>query len=482
MVREERNIQNSEDLSRKEKWYHINTSMLTSKGLNFFYGGKYSSYEPYIILFLISIGLDPVQAGFVGGIRLIGTIAGGFLWGIIADSKKCYRAIIVITSLGNIATMMLQPLVSLWIGKPEYNKCPRESLPAINSTIRANNKTLALAPHRDPNENRYFLFYIILFINISQKLFESCHPGFADSGVMERCRSQPNQPNFGFQRMFGPIGFTSAILITNLVLDYFPVAGITCYTAIFLINSLFSIGYLINGYMVFTGLKFNNKAEKRNEGVMQKLKKALSFHMFFFLLTVLVMGILYGVFMNFTSVLVTEIDAPSIINGLSFAVSGIATAIAYVFGTWIINIVHGTWNSLFLCFFSYFIRFLAMYYLRNPWLMPLLQIFHGFGYGLFMITCINHIKDCFEPAIRTTMYSVFNTLHTGVGVIIVNIAAGKIYKEFNARILFLMASLLALMWSTFLLIFILALKLVKLLPKRRSEEMEMLQNKMLDKF
>lgn len=80
------------------------------------------------------------------------------------------------------------------------------------------------------------------------------------------------------------------------------------------------------------------------------------------------------------------------------------------------------------------------------------------------------------------MYSVFNTLHTGVGVIIVNIAAGKIYKEFNARILFLIASLLALMWSTFLLIFILALKLVKLLPKRRSEEMEMLQNKMLDKF
>ena len=479
MVCEKRKIENSEDLLRKGKWYHINTSMLTSKGLNFFYGGKYSSYEPYIILFLISIGLDPVQAGFIGGIRLIGTIAGGFLWGIIADSKKCYRAIIVITSLGNIVTMMLQPLVSLWIGKPEYNKCPRESIPVINFTIRANNKTLALTPHRDPNE---FLFYMILFINILQKLFESCHPGFADSGVMEKCRSQPNQPNFGFQRMFGPIGFTSAILITNLVLDYFPEAGITCYTAIFLMNSLFSIGYLINGCMVFTGLKFNIKAEKRSKGVMQKLKKALSFHMLFFLLTVLVMGILYGVFINFTSVLVTEIDAPSIINGLSFAVSGIAAMLAYVFGTWMINFVHGTWNSLFLCFFSYFFRFLAMYYLRNPWLIPLLQIFHGLGYGLFMITCINHIKDCFEPAIRTTMYSVFNTLHTGVGVIIVNIAAGKIYKDFNARILFLMASLLALMWCMFLLIYILALKLVKLLPKRSREEMEMLQNKMLDKF
>lgn len=474
MVPEKRKNENPGDLLRKGKWYHINTSMLTSKGLNFFYGGKYSSYEPYIILFLISIGLDPVQAGFVGGIRLLGTIAGGFLWGIIADSKKCYRTIIVVTSLGNIVTMMLQPLVSLSIGEPEYNKCPREFLPVINSTVMANNKTIVLAPHRHQNENNYLLFYMILFINILQKLFESCHPGFADSGVMEKCRSQANQPNFGFQRMFGPIGFTSAVLITNLVLDYFPEAGITCYTAIFLMNSLFSIGYLISGYMVFTGLKFNNKAEKRNEGVIQKLKKALSFHLFFFLLTVLVMGILYGVFINFTSVLVTDIDAPSIINGLSFAVSGIATMLAYVFGTWLIKVVHGTWNSLFLCFCSYFIRFLAMYYLRNPWLIPLLQIFHGLGYGLFMITCINHIKNCFEPAIRTTMYSVFNTLHMGVGVIIVNIAAGKIYKDFNARILFLMASSLALMWSIFLLVYILTLKFIKLLPKRNSEEIEML--------
>lgn len=470
-----RNIKNSEDFLRNGKRYHIDTSMVTSKALNFCYAGK-SCYEPYIILFFISIGLNPIQAGFVGGIRLIGTIAGGFLWGILADSKKCYRAIIVLSSLGNIVTMMLQPLLSLWIGAPGHNKCPTEVVPVMNSTVRGKNKTLPFAQQFHSYENNHLLFYTILLINILQKIFESCHPGFADSGVMEKCRTQPNQPSFGFQRMFGPIGFTTAVLLTNLILDYFPEAGITCYTAIFLMNSLFSMGYLINGYILYTGLKFNHKEKIKNKSIIEKLKKMLSFQMLFFLLTVLVMGIVYGVFLNFTSLLVKDIDAPNIITGISFAVSGIATMLAYFFGERMITILRGTWNSLFLCFFSYFVRFLAMYYLQNPWLLPLLQMLHGLGFGLFMISCIHHIKDCFEPEIRTTIYSVFNTLQSGVGVIIVNIAAGKIYKDFNARTLFLLASLFALTWSMFIVVYNLTKKFFKLFPKRSDVEIEMLSN------
>ena len=464
-----------EKFRQKSKWYHINTSMLTSKGFNFFYGGKFACYEPYVILFLISSGLDPVQAGVVGGIRLVGTIVGGFLWGIIADSKKCYRTIIVISSLGNIIIMMLQPLLSLWIGKEERNKCPLESVALINFTAGEKNKTLPFAPQFHSGENNSLLFYTMLFINIIQKLFESCHSGFADSGVMEKCRTQRSQPSFGFQRMFSPIGFSVAALLTNLVFDYFPQAAITCYTAVFLMNSLFSIGYLINGYMVYTGLTFSDEENISKISIMKQMEKSLSFDTLFFLLTALVMGILSGVFLNFTSVLVADIDAPSMINGLSYAVSGISTMLSYVFGAWMINVLRGTWNSLFLCFFSYFVRFLTMYFLRNPWLIPLLQMLHGLGYGLFMISCIHHIKDCFETAIRTTMYSIFNTLHFGVGFIIVSIAAGKIYKEFNARILFLMASLFALMWAIFIFIYILTLKIMKLVPRRQGEQIEMLE-------
>ena len=117
-----------------------------------------------------------------------------------------------------------------------------------------------------------------------------------------------------------------------------------------------------------------------------------------------------------------------------------------------------------------------MYYLQNPWLLPLLQMLHGLGFGLFMISCIHHIKDCFEPEIRTTIYSVFNTLQSGVGVIIVNIAAGKIYKDFNARTLFLLASLFALTWSMFIVVYNLTKNFFKLFPKRSDVEIEMLSN------
>ena len=172
MTRLIRIINNSEDFLRNGKWYHIDISMVNSKALNSCYAGKYC-YEPYIILFFISIGLSPVQAGFVGGIRLIGTIAGGFLWGILADSKKCCHTIIVLSSLGNIAPMMLQPLFSLWIGTPGHNKCSMELVPIMNSTVRVKNKTLPLASQIHSYENNHLLFYTILFTNILQKIFES---------------------------------------------------------------------------------------------------------------------------------------------------------------------------------------------------------------------------------------------------------------------------------------------------------------------
>ena len=96
----------------------------------------------------------------------MGTIAGGFLWRILADSKKCYRTIIVLSSLGNIATMMLQPLLSLWIGAPGHNKCPMDLVPVMNSTVRGKNKTLPFAPQFYSYENNHLLFYTTLFLNI----------------------------------------------------------------------------------------------------------------------------------------------------------------------------------------------------------------------------------------------------------------------------------------------------------------------------
>lgn len=61
-----------------------------------------------MIVFLMSIGLTPVEAGLIGGIRLIGGVIGGVFWGFVADYKKQYRIIIGIVCIGSIVVMSFE--------------------------------------------------------------------------------------------------------------------------------------------------------------------------------------------------------------------------------------------------------------------------------------------------------------------------------------------------------------------------------------
>ena len=99
--------------------------------------------------------------------------------------------------------------------------------------------------------------------------------------------------------------------------------------------------------------------------------------------------------------------------------------------------------------FAYFIRFIAIASVENPWLVPLIQTLQSFCYGLFLTAAVLHIKNIARPEIRTTMYAIINSLHFGVGVIIANTLGGKLYKNYSGKNLFIIASMTALMWAVF---------------------------------
>ena len=106
----------NEDLS-KRKWYSIDTSMIVPKMAFACSSATFSCVEGYLLLILISVGLDPVDAGLVGGLRFIGGFIGGNIWGLIADHKKCHRLVLFIVCAGALLSMGAQPFLILWFGK-----------------------------------------------------------------------------------------------------------------------------------------------------------------------------------------------------------------------------------------------------------------------------------------------------------------------------------------------------------------------------
>ena len=58
--------------NRRYKWYHVNLSMVPTKLAYFFECGRRIGYAPNLVLFLISIGLNKAESGFIVGLRSVG--------------------------------------------------------------------------------------------------------------------------------------------------------------------------------------------------------------------------------------------------------------------------------------------------------------------------------------------------------------------------------------------------------------------------
>ena len=442
-----RDSENSNQDVLQRKWYFIDRSMMVAK-LAFTCGtATFSSFEPYLFLILISAGLDPVDAGLVGGLRFIGDIIGSNILASIGDSKKCHRLIIFVVCSGALISMVAQPFVILWLGISSGKVCLKgNSSQKWNTSQSIGNYTLQKGITTE-NFNEKHLFYALLIVNTMVKFFDNAYRGFLDSGVIERCRINPSNPNFGFQRMFGAIGFAIGILTANAFVESFPETSVvSCYTGVFLAYILFTIILLILTQLLFKGLTFSEVDIERDRkfNVWKVLIKTLNGHAYFFLATVLLMGIQQSFYVNFTFLRLKEMNAPSIIYGLNMAAAALASGAFFFAATWIIDRVGGAWPAMISGIFAYFVRFMLIALATNPWFIPLIQTLQAICFGLFLTAAVLHVKSITRPEIRTTMYTIMNSLHFGLGILIANLLGGKLYKDYGGRTLFMISAITAL--------------------------------------
>ena len=454
-------IANNNGEKENRQCYRIDQFMIPAKIIYMFYGAKISCYEPYMFLFLISIGLSPDNAGIINGMRMIGFVVGGVFWGFVADYKKFYRLVIVIVTFGVITAMTLQPILSLLVGKRTLNTCPILPEESYNQSNWGRNHTLNSYVETSGNTSK--LFYTMLVINIIAKFFEGPHNAFIDSGVIERCRIHLGKPDYGFQRIYGPVGFAMGIVVSNIVIDNFAINNVTCYSAIFIVFVIINIGFLINAIFLYEGLTFSSveTSNVRKETVFRALAKSCGVNTVFFMLTVLVSGIEQGFFISFTFVLLKEMNAPSMINATSIAVGAIACILSFYGGSFMIKKFGGTWLTILFCISTYSVRFGIMAYVQNPWLIPPIQILQTFNFALFLVAAVTFIKETTKSEIQTSMYSIMNSLYYGLGVMVANLSGGEVLKRRDARTLFKIASAVALIWSMVIIIYILVTKFVK---------------------
>ena len=426
-------------------WYTIDVSMLSSKVSYFFNCARRSCYSPYTVSFMMSIGLDPAEAGLVNGLSVVGLIVGGPIWGLIADHKQIHGLIMFILCIISMVTVCVQPFISIPLGDKTKNVCPLS-----NTSYSVTNEKVSNFRHEK-------LLYIMVAISILAASYDSCTTAFIDAGVTSKIGSSRVKRDFGYQRLFGSVGIGCGALLSSAAIYIFPSANVTCYAAVFGVYFVCSVGLAISTLILFRGLTFHKTVREDRFSMRKQLWKTLPqghVYVFFFFFTVTIFGIEVYLNMYFTFALLKERNSPNVLLGLSVFISAIACVIIFAYSSSLIEFFGVVWRAMVLCLFSYTVRYIATAYLKNPWLILIVQPLHGIGFALFLTAAVKFINDISHPSIIATMYSIKNVLLFGISETITGIAGRRLYKLYGVKYLFLGGAILAAVWAVIVILFL----------------------------
>ena len=278
---------------------------------------------------------------------MVGLLLAGPFWGMVADKWHCHKSIIVITFIGLIATLGSQPLLSIKYGDSTVNICPLSKKESSankdkydrNCSLCANNDIIENCsfsenitglilrhskitrmlsenetthhytgqPEKERLDKKKYgtLFFVMFFIQIATLFFESSNTIFIDTATLRRSQLSENRKiEYGKQRFWGGFGGMAGITLTNLVIEYFPRANITCYTGLYITYVFFTFLVTVFMLLLYKGLSFktedqdhdNKVTTAKNKETFKKifLKALLQFDIMFLYLTTLICGVNYS--------------------------------------------------------------------------------------------------------------------------------------------------------------------------------------------
>jgi len=385
-------------------------------------------------------------------------LAGPF-WGMLADKWHCHKTLIVIMCIGSFITMGSPPLLSMKYGDIKINKCPiinKQTNPTTNNlNCTINNKTCTTylptnssdTPILESGQNKYgTLFFVMFFMLIAGSFFEGSGTAFIDTAIIRRAQlDRYRKIDYGRQRFFGAFGAMGGMTFTNLLVEYFPEADVTCYSAVFVAYFIFSIFFTISVLLLYKGLSF--KTENHHSQFKDEMKKETfnrlfwqtirQFDILFFYLVALVVGLLNSPFLSFFFLHLKELGSPSIVLTLVIVIAAISALFGFFFSNKIIKFIGGTWKTFLLSIVTFTVRSFVLTVIMNPWYILIFQFMHLFSFVIFVAAAINHLKQTSPICIMTTMISIFRSLFEGLSLLVGSSISGVVFNKYNGIILFM---------------------------------------------
>lgn len=337
-------------------------------------------YYPFLTLYFEKKGMSYSKIGILYAVNSLVAIICQPAWGIVTDkySSKKYTLII---------TMAVSSILIL-------------------NFIAANS------------------FYFILLSIILFMSFESPIISINDAYCYELI-DRFKGIQYGRIRLMGSAGYAFVALALGFVIKQI---GINIPFILYMIIAAFGIGFYLS--IDYKGISGGNNVNLKDICTILKNKK-------FILLTLSAMFVSISTGSNgsYISVLVEKTGGNAANIGTLWFIIAMSELPAFFFGSKLIK-KFGVLNLYLISMFFYILRFFIDSLCTGYNFVLIVQIMQGITYSLFLLSTLQYVSQITLSKTRSTAFTVFNALGSGLGGLIGNIGGGYILQYTSIFLLY----------------------------------------------
>ena len=237
----------------------------------------------------------------------------------------------------------------------------------------------------------------------------------------------PDRKNeWGSARVFGAYGWgVGAPLASQLItIVGWPVLAVQ-----------YAAGRAANVFCVLTG-KVHSRPEPTGVKYFEVLSFVLGHHrMLLFLVCVCFMGMGYVFIATFLFLFLQSLGAPDLLLGLSISMTVLVEIPLFMHSSWIHQ--HFTDRQLFAAsMIGWSARVTGYSFLTNPWVVLVLEPFHGFTFGCMWLAGVHYCQKTFPKSLSTSAFGFLHASAFGIGPFLGNIVGGQMYELMGPRWMF----------------------------------------------
>lgn len=468
-----------------------------------FYAGL-SLLNTYFTFFLISIGLDPEQAGLVQVARSAITIGSGLFWGWLAHKTNKYLSIIcteifISTILINIAPWIhtghhthkghTQNATDMfWDDTDTFDLNHLFMSDAVDSNrtqemfeVAASTSSYVTAP---PS-----IFLTMLSLSTLYTFFIGGVIMIIEAKVYNMTLISEGENKYGRQRLWGSAGIAITPLLAGILMDFLPFSQDHPLRIVFYMYTIIMICLMISCVFLYKPIPEETMATTtiaapttssspttssastessiskstaahcctgmpQNLTLSTVLKKILQDHdnlMLF--LNIIVIGVVYGIQWNFQFIFMHEIGSTETMMGLCVTIQFAVETLVYPFATKIIKRLGGSLVISPLTVFSYAGLFFVFYSVKTPGLVIIPVALLGSSWTLFHNATMTHLYCIGGAKYMTILQAIYHVVFTGIGTSLSGVIGGSIYKQYGGRVLFLWIGIFLTLFGVFNVIY-----------------------------